>query len=85
MVAYIARHKLWKREALFTAWGPVEFKYLINVINPLVKGEEKHPTDLRRQIFEEMPHLGMDNHFSGNATLAYVGNKGFKSTVACQP
>ena len=62
----------------------MEFKRLIDTINPLVKGQGKEPTDLRRQIFDEIPHLGMDNHFSGDATSKYVGDMGFKSTLTCR-
>ena len=62
----------------------MEFKRLIDTINPLVKGQDKESTDLRRQIFDEMPHLGMDNHFSGDATSKYMGNMGFKSILTCR-
>ena len=47
-------------------------------------GEEKAPGDSRRQIFDEMPRLCMDNHFSGDAASKYVGSLGLKSTVTCR-
>jgi len=64
---------LWKREALFTAESLAEFKRIVDTLNPLVKGEVQDPTDQRYQIYDERPNLGMDNHFSGDATSKEVG------------
>jgi len=49
-----------------------------------VKGEAKEPTDKRRQIYHERPNLGMDNHFSGDATSKEVGKNGWKCNVTCR-
>jgi len=83
MIIYTPRHKLWPLQPLFMAEGTAELKRLIDDIIPLVKEEDKEPMDKRRQIFDKCPNLGMDNHFSGDATSKLVGNKGFKSTMTC--
>ena len=48
-----------------------------------MKGKLKDPTDKRRQIYDERPNLGMDNHFSGDATSKEVGENGWKCNVTC--
>ena len=84
IVGYTAHHKLWKRGAPFTAKGPAEFKRIVDILNPLVKGEVQDPSDNRRQIYDERPNLGMDNHFSGDATSKEVGENGWKCNVTCR-
>ena len=76
---------MWKREAPFTAEGPAEFKRIVDILNPLVKGEVQDPSDNRRQIYDERPNLGMDNRFSGDATSKEVGENGWKCNVIAFP
>jgi hypothetical protein len=60
----------------FTATGPAEVKPLVDMITPLVVGTTKDPTDKRKQIFSESVHIAMDNHFSGDDALRYLGEGG---------
>ena len=57
----------------FTAEGPTEVKRLVEILNPLVIGEEREDEDGTRQIFPEKICFGFDNHFSGDAVYQYLG------------
>jgi hypothetical protein len=57
---------------------------LIDIIKPLVKGVPKEPNDKRRQIFEEHVHVAMDNFFSGDKVLRFLGEGGWKATMTCR-
>jgi hypothetical protein len=54
------------------------------MITPLVVGATKDPTDKRKQIFSECVHIAMDNHFSGDDGLRYLGEGGWKRTMTCR-
>jgi hypothetical protein len=54
------------------------------MIAPHVVGATKDPTDERNQIFSECMHIAMDNHFSGDDVLRYVGEGGWKGTMTCR-
>ncbi len=56
-------------------------KRLVNMITPLVVGATKDPTDKRKQIFSECVHIAMDNHFSGDDVMCYLGEGGWKGTM----
>jgi hypothetical protein len=58
------------------ATSPAEVKRLVDMITPLVVGATKDPTDKRKQIFSECVHIAMDNHFSGDDVLCYLGGGG---------
>jgi hypothetical protein len=49
---------------------------MIDVISPLVKGASKELTDKRKQIFDEPVHITMDNFFSGDDVLKFLGLAG---------
>jgi hypothetical protein len=51
------------------------------MITRLVVGANKDPTDKRKQIFSECVHIAMDNHFSGDDVLRYLGEGGCKGTM----
>jgi hypothetical protein len=53
------------------------------MITPLVIGATKDPTDKRKQIFSECMHIAMDNFFSGDEVLHYLGEGGWKGTMTC--
>ena len=53
-------------------------------MNPLIKGKPKEPQDKRKQIFEEPPHITMDNFFSGDMVLNFLGQEGWKATMTCR-
>jgi hypothetical protein len=57
---------------------------LVDMIAPLVVGTTKDPTDKRKQIFSECVHIAMDNHFSGDDVLRYLGEGGWKGTMPCR-
>ncbi len=68
----------------FTATGPEEVKHLVDIITPLVIGANKKPTDKRKQIFCEHVHIAMDNLFSSNEVMRYLGEGGWKGTITCR-
>ena len=71
-------HKFYKPENGWTAMGPVEVKRMMDIVCPLIIGNKQDPDDKRRQIFEEPPHLTMDNFFSGDMVTKYLGEQGWK-------
>ncbi len=57
-------------------------KRLVDMITPLVVGATKDLTDKRKQIFSECVHIAMDNRFSGDDVLRYLGEGGAACVVA---
>jgi hypothetical protein len=82
--AYTPHHKFFEVVQPFTASGPVEVKRLVDMIAPLVVGATKDSTDKRKQIFSECMHIAMNNHFSGDDVLRYLGEGGWKGTMTCR-
>jgi hypothetical protein len=82
--AYLARHKFYKEEKGWTSTGPLEVKRLVELLNPLIKGNPKDEEDGRRQIFENQPHITLDNFFSGDQVIHYLGERGYKATMTCR-
>ncbi len=68
----------------WTAMDPVEVKRIVELMNPLIKGKPKKPQDKRKQIFEEPPHITMDNFFSGDKVMTFLGQEGWKATMTCR-
>ena len=83
-IAWTPRHKLFKKEGKFTQEGPMEMKRLCEMLLPLVKGSPQDANDKRRQIFDAVPCLGMDNHFSGDHVDKFLGENGFKAIMTRQ-
>jgi hypothetical protein len=54
------------------------------MITPLVVGATKDPTDKRKQLFSKCDHIAIDNHFSGDDVLRYLGEGGWKGTMTCR-
>ncbi len=81
MYAYTCRHKFFEVVQPFMASGPAEVKHLVDMIVPLVVGANNDPTDKRKQIFSEWVHIAMENHFSGDDVLGYLGEGGWKGTM----
>jgi hypothetical protein len=50
----------------------------------MVKGAAKDPSDTRRQIFDEHVCIGMDNLFSRDEILKFLGEGGWKATMTCR-
>jgi hypothetical protein len=82
--AYTPHHKFFEVVQPFTASDPAEVKRLVDMITPLLVGATKDPTDKRNQIFSECVHIAMDNHFSGDDVLRYLGEGGWKGTMTCR-
>ena len=84
MYAWSPRHKFFPITPPFTATGPAEVVRMIEIITPLIKGASKESTDKRKQIFDEPVHLAMDNFFSGDEVLSFLGERGWKATMTCR-
>jgi len=84
MYAWSPRHKFFPITQPFTATGPAEVVHMIDIITPLVKGASKEPTDKRKQLFDEPVHIAMDNFFSGDEMLKFLGEQGWKATITCR-
>ena len=78
--AYTARHSFYDKVPPFTQQGPAEVQRLFDSMSKLVKGSPKPDDDKRRQIWDELPHTSMDNHFSGNNVIKYIGELGGRGT-----
>ena len=57
---------------------------MMDIIRPLVKGETMEPTNKRRQMFDEKVHVTMNNFFSGDEILRYLGEDEWKATMTCR-
>ncbi len=84
LYAWTSRHKFFEIKSPFKAMGPAEVVCLMDIIKPLVKGAPKEPNDKRRQIFKEHVHVAMDNFFSGDKVLRFLGEGGWKATMTCR-
>ena len=62
----------------------MELKRLCKMLTPLVKGYPQEANNVRCQIFDAKPCLGMDNHFSGGHVDEYLGVNGFKAIMTRQ-
>jgi hypothetical protein len=82
--AYTPHHKFFEAVQPFTATGPAEVKHLVDIITPLVVGTTQDPTDKRKQLFSECVHITMDNLFSGDEVVRYLGEGGWKGTMMCR-
>ncbi len=71
--AWTPHHKFFEVVQPFTATGPVVVKHLVDMSTPLVVGATKDPTDKRKQLFSKCVHITMDNLFSGDEVLHYLG------------
>ncbi len=82
--AWTPCHKFFEVVRPFMATGPAEVKRLVDMITPLVVGATKDPTDNRKQLFSKCIHITMDNLFSGDEVLRYLGEGGWKGTMTCR-
>jgi len=94
--AYVHRHKLQKRPEGFGQEGPAEIHYLIEEAKKLVEGmgsaddmsvEVPFPNGVgsakykRKKIYDQLPHVVADNHFSGDHVLTKIGEDGGGATM----
>jgi hypothetical protein len=84
--AWTPHHKYFEVVSPITATGPAQVKHLVGMITHLVIviGTTKDPTDKRKQIFSECVHIAMNNFFSGDEVLCYLGEGGCKGTMTCR-
>ncbi len=82
--AWTPCHKFFEVVQPFRATGPAEVKRLVDMITPLVVSATKDPTDKRKQLFSKCVHITMDNLFSGDEVLRYLGEGGWKGTMTCR-
>ncbi len=82
--AYTPRHKFFEVVQPFTATVPAEVKRLVDIITPLVVGATQDPTGKRKQLFSECVHITMNNLFSGDEVVHYLGEGGWKGTMTCR-
>ncbi len=82
--AWTPHHKFFEVVHPFMATGPAEVKCLVEMIAPLITGITKDPTDKRKQIFSKCTHIAMDNFFSSDNVLRYLGEGGWKGTMTCR-
>jgi hypothetical protein len=82
--AWTPCHKYFEVVHPFMATGPAEGKLLVDMIILLLVGATKDPTDKRKHIFSECVHIAIDNHFSGDEVLRYLGEGGWKQTMTCR-
>ncbi len=82
--AWTPHHKYFEVVSPFTATGLAGVKSLVDMITPFVIGATKDPTDKRKQIFSVCMHIAMDNFFSGDEVLRYLGEGGWKGTMTCR-
>jgi hypothetical protein len=82
--AYTHRHKVYQHPPGFTCQGPAEARRIMEILCPLVIGEESSEKDFKRQIFKEKPHITFDNYFSGDGIMDWAGQNGFSATMTCR-
>ena len=78
---YYHRHKLQSKPDGWTASGMVEARSLIEVLDGMVVNLDDTTTTPKFQIYDQKPHVTMDNYCSGNKVLDWIGSKGFGATM----
>ncbi len=71
--AWTPHQKFFEVVRPFMVTGPAEVKHLVDIITPLLVGAAKDPTDNRKQLFSKCVHITIDNLFSGDEVLRYLG------------
>ncbi len=84
LYAWTPCHNFFEIKAQFTAMSPAEVVCMMDIIKPLIKGAPKETHDKRRQIFEEHVHVAMDNFYSGDEVLRFLGEGGWKAIMTCR-
>jgi hypothetical protein len=49
---------------------------MVDMIKLLARRNSKDPTDQRKHIYSEHMHIAMDNFFSGDEVMKYLGERG---------
>ena len=82
--AWTPHHRCFAKNETFSATGQAEVVRLIDKMEPLLVGGHQDDGDTRRQIFNERVHITMDNYFSGDNVMKYLGERGYKATMTCR-
>jgi hypothetical protein len=82
--AWTPRHRFFAKNKSFSATGQAEVVRLIDKMEPLLVGGHQEDGDTRRQIFNAKVHITMDNYFSGDNVMKYLGERGYKATMTCR-
>ena len=61
----------------------VEARRLIEALESMVVKSDDTSTS-NFQIYDQNPHVTMDNYFSGDKVLDWIGSKGFGATMTCR-
>jgi hypothetical protein len=69
---YTPRHSFFKRPPGFGHEGPAEVHRLLTQMKPMI-GEGK--------FYDERLHFTLDNHFSGDNVVAFIGEQGHGATM----
>ena len=78
--AYYHRHKLHVKPDGWTAAGMIEARRLYEKLDVMVEGSNSDA----KKIYKRKPHITMDNYFSGEKILTWIGQNGFGATMTCQ-
>ena len=78
--AYHHRHKLHVKPDGWTATGMVEARRLYEKLGLMVQGSDSN----MKKIYSRKPHITMDNYFSGEKILNWIGENGYGTTMTCQ-
>jgi hypothetical protein len=93
------RHKLQNpktRPDGYSYQGPVKVVDIVKQIIGLIDGTDPaytetvipNTTDVwkypRNKIYQLPPHITVDNHFSGDSIMKFMGSKGYRFTVTCR-
>ena len=73
--AWTHRHSYFPKNKDFTATGQAEVIRLIEQIGPLMVGAPQEEGDTWRQNFNEPVHITIDNYFSGDNVMKYLGER----------
>lgn len=83
LVAWTPHHKFHSYLACFTAEGPAEVHWLVQLIKPLIQGKHNMRM-IKGQIFDMgCICFGLDNHFSRVQVENLLGSEGMSGVFTC--
>ncbi len=59
-------------------------KHVVDMITSLVVGAFQDPTDNRKQLLSKCVHITMNNLFSSDEVVCYLGEGSLKGTTTCR-
>ena len=97
--AYIHCHKLQNPKNCpdrFSYQGHAKVVDIVKQIDGLIDGTDPAYTETvipnttntwkypKNKIYQLPPHITVDNHFSGDSIMKFMGSKGYRFTVTCR-